>query len=42
VILADDPAGVAPDTIADLAVLETIIGGRPMFELVKGKPRFTW
>lgn len=42
VILADDPARVAPDKIADIAVLETIIGGKTMFEIVKGKSRFAW
>lgn len=42
VILADDPARVAPERIAAIAVLETIIGGKPMFEMVRGKPRFAW
>ncbi len=42
VMLADDPAQVAPDRIASIAVLATIVGGRTVYENVKGKPRFAW
>ena len=42
VILADDPARVAPDRISDIVVLETIIGGRAMFKRAGAKSRFFW
>ncbi|MFM9828239.1 MAG: amidohydrolase [Sphingomonas sp.] len=42
VILSDDPSRVAPEKISAITVLTTIIGGKTMFELVNGKPRYFW
>ncbi|MEI6486106.1 MAG: amidohydrolase [Sphingomonadales bacterium] len=42
VMLAADPAAVPPDQIARIAVLATYVAGKPVYELVEGKPRFAW